>query len=106
MTDLNSTGDNSPATRPMPLSRIAEHLRTRSGLSPILQQLIEKSHQHPEPADDDFNIQQVAIILKAIEIAKANSDNSVNFDFAAGYVAGLLLTDSEYVKAKTTAAML
>lgn len=90
----------------IPLNEIAKHLRSRSGLSPILQQLIEKGNERPETPENDFDIQQVAIILKAAEIAAANSDHPANFNFAAGYIAGVYLGDVDAQKAKAIAATL
>lgn len=94
------------ATRPMPLSEIANHLRTRPSLSPAIQQLVDKSHERAEAPADDFDIQQVAIILKAAEIAAANSDHPANFNFAAGYLAGMYLGDVDVLKAKAIAETL
>ncbi len=74
----------------MPLSEIAKHLRARSSSSP----------------DDDFDIQQVAIVIKAAEIAAAKSDHSANFGFAAGYIAGMYLGETDAEKAKEIAATL
>jgi hypothetical protein len=62
--------------------------------------------QRPEEPDDDFDIQQVAIIIKAAEIAAAKSDHPANFSFAAGYIAGKLLGDADFGRANAIAATL
>ncbi len=94
--------------RPMPLAEILERLRNRPRLTPALRRLVDERHEHYADATGvDFDVQQIATILKAAEMAtQAAPNHPANFQHAAGYIAGLILDETDYARAKALAATL